>query len=296
MTLQLFQLFENHEKEIVIEVFLEGMNEKLLLERWNIQKENLVIIDEEEDDSVGKAMTLMRSLFTTVLTMPSYTIYKKKKKGNHLNYKISYQLLNQKSSDEFPEDGVLKNQFEKIPRQKVAFSLDVEYLKLNSILSFMRYHNEKSKYVSMLNHGPVFAQEESFEEDDDFKTEFEAPYELDSFENMKKQSEIIINTSDKEETFFIIDSSLSNKPTKKKNFEENLTSEAVLNEEFDFFSFIKMYGDLKSFEKFEVSVDDLKKKFEFYSSEEIRNEMDLKPKEVEKKDSRFKLEDDFFKV
>ena len=62
MTEKIIKMYENHQKKIFIEVYLERKNEKILLERWTMKKDLIKTEQEEEDENAAaKYFTLMRN-------------------------------------------------------------------------------------------------------------------------------------------------------------------------------------------------------------------------------------------
>jgi hypothetical protein len=192
LTDKLSKLFSKNEKIILIDIFLNRGNQKILLERWKIQRD--VNKEEDQKGSIAKCFLIMRALYTINLVMPAYQIYKKITKGFLPNFNISY-CISSASNDVF-EFETIKNQFEKIQRQKVSFKVDVEYIHYESILKFIKESSMRSKSIWFEKSDPLFSvvTEETQESDlSEFTQEFSPPFIINQESELQQKSEFNLN-------------------------------------------------------------------------------------------------------
>ena len=154
----------------------------------------------------------------------------------------------------------------------------------------MKFEDEST--ISTLN-----SIESSFEEEIPFQKDFT----LSSFINDNGSSIISFDKNSNWSEEFIVSKSVQPFSLLSSDFEENELQECQLIDEemikeddnLEFLFLLQQVDDLKSVEKFGISIENLMENYEMYNSEETRNEMDLK-KSIKKRDSRIELEDDFF--
>jgi hypothetical protein len=200
LTEKLSKLFSKNEKIILIEIFLNRGNQRILLERWKIQRESNK--EEDQKGSIAKCFLIMRALFSINLVMPAYQIHKKISKGFLPNFNISYSISS--ASDEAFEFETIKNQFEKIQRQKVSLKVDVEYIHVESILRFIKASSMRTKSLWFEKSDPLFSlTTEEAQENDllEISQEFIPPFMIDQKPEIQERPMFHLNLKNSKDSW-----------------------------------------------------------------------------------------------